>query len=172
MFRCSACGRDHDEDEVSFASPVPLQWGLLRPEERAASDITDDVCIISSSEGLSFYVRCSLEIPILGSQQTYSWGVWCSISEASMREMHEHWDGPERAHMGHYFGWLCTSIPTYPDTAFLKASVQQRPPGLRPLVELHPCDHPLVVDQRQGMERQRLQSILAKLWHADGPTAD
>ena len=50
------------------------------------------------------------------------------------------------------FGWLYVYLPTYePSTLNLQTMVQTRPLGLRPLVELEPTDHPLAVEQREGI---------------------
>ena len=79
--------------------------------------------------------------------------------------MTEHWDDANRARLGPYFGWLCTKIPGYPDSVFLKTMVHQREVGARPYVELEASDHPLAVDQRAGIDRQRLRDIVVKLLH-------
>ena len=65
------------------------------------------------------------------------------------------------------FGWLMADLPTYePTTLNLKTMVQTRPLGLRPLVELEPTDHPLAVEQREGITVARVQSIAEQLLHA------
>src|SRR5262249_4594519 len=97
-----------------------------------------------------------LEIPIRNADRSFTWGVWCSLSEKSYAEIAEHWNDPARSSFGPHFGWLCTVIPGYPDTAFLKTMVHQRDVGVRPFVELEPTDHPLAVDQREGIEKHRL----------------
>jgi hypothetical protein len=109
-----------------------------------------------------------LEIPIRGAGRSFTWGVWCSLSEQSYDEISEHWDDPGRSSIGPHFGWLCTKIPGYPDTAFLKTTVHQRDVGTRPLVELEPNDHALAVDQRMGIEELRLRELVVALLHDDG----
>jgi hypothetical protein len=71
--------------------------------------------------------------------------------------MTEHWDDPDRLRFGPYFGWLSTAIPEYPDTMYLKTIVHQRAVGERPSVELEATDHPLAVDQRNRISRERLR---------------
>jgi hypothetical protein len=66
---------------------------------------------------------------------------------------------------GPYFGWLCTTIPGYPDTAFLKTMVYQRPVGVRPTVQLEATNHPLAFDQRFGIEEGRLAETVSNLLH-------
>jgi hypothetical protein len=164
-FKCVNCGAEHNIEAISFGADAPLQWSLLSDDERSRSSLGPEQCEIESGEGKSFYIRGCIDIPIQGDDQVFTWGVWCSLSERSYVEMSIHWNDPERASRGPYFGWLCTSIPGYPDTAFLKTMVHQRAPGIRPSVELEPTDHPLAVDQRKGIPMDRLMAIVTKLLH-------
>jgi hypothetical protein len=147
-----------------------LQWGLLSDDERSRSSLGGEQCEIDSREGKSYYIRACLDIPIRGADRTFTWGVWCSLSESSFAEISAHWEDAGRAGLGPYFGWLCTKVPGYPDTAFLKTRVHQRAVGVRPFVELERTNHPLSVDQRLGVEKPRLELIVAELLHQDDTT--
>lgn len=168
-FTCSTCGEDHDLSEISFGADAPFQWEMLSDAERGESLLTPDQCVIESSEGTGRYIRACLEIPIQGQDKQFTWGVWCSLSETSFDEMHEHWRDPDRIHLGPYFGWFCTRIPGYPDTMYLKTMVHQRDVGQRPTVELEPTDHPLAVHQRQGVDPQVLRELVVRLLHDEEP---
>src|SRR5438105_4472401 len=95
-FTCSTCGAEHDLDTISFGSDAPIQWYLLSDEEQSRSRLSGEQCEIESNEGRSFYIRGRLEIPIRGTDRTFTWGVWCSLSEKSYSEIIEHWDDPAR----------------------------------------------------------------------------
>jgi len=164
-FTCDTCGGEHDVNDISFGTDSPLQWNLLTVNERNQSVLGEEQCEIANREGRSFYIRACLEIPIRGTDRKFTWGVWCSLSEKSYLEMSDHWLDPERTRFAPSFGWLCTQIPTYPNTISLKTMVHQRELGTRPLVELEPTDHPLAVDQRDGIEQARLQEIVIGLLH-------
>jgi len=164
-FRCTTCRAEHDLDEISFGTDAPVQWNLVSDEERSRSLLAEEQCEIESHEGRSFYIRACLEIPIRGTGRTFTWGVWCSLSEESYEEVSQHWDDPTRVSLGPHFGWLCTKIPGYPDTVFLKTMVHQRDVGVRPLIELEVTDHPLAVDQREGIEEDRLKKMVIELLH-------
>lgn len=164
-FTCVECGAEHDLNDVSFGAAEPLQWSLLSKDEREKSSLGGEQCEIECAEGRSFYIRGCIEIPILNTDRSFTWGVWCSLSEQSYGEMVEHWDDPGRAKLGPYFGWLCTSIPSYPDTAFLKTMVHQRGVGERPFVVLEPTEHPLSVDQHDGIDECRLKALVMPLMH-------
>jgi len=167
-FTCTTCGAEHDLDEFSFGTDAPVQWDLLSDDERSRSLLAGEQCEIETNEGPSFYVRGCLEIPIRGTSRAFTWGVWCSLSEKSYAEISEHWDDPARSGLGPYFGWLCTKIPGYPDTVFLKTMVHQREVGVRPLVELEATDHPLAVEQRDGIDEDRMKDVVIGLLHESG----
>jgi hypothetical protein len=47
----------------------------------------------------------------------------------------------------------------------LKARIHQRPVGERPWIELEPTDHPLSIEQRNGIDGARIAAI----YHAFSP---
>ena len=53
----------------------------------------------------------------------------------------------------------------YPETMNLKTRVHLRDQGIRPFIELEPTDHPLAVEQRQGISVARVAEIYAMLMH-------
>jgi hypothetical protein len=171
-FTCNICGAAHDIDEISFGTDAPVQWDLLSDVERARSLLGGEQCEIESREGRSFYIRACLEIPIRGTGRMFAWGVWCSLSEKSYSEVAAHWNDPARTSIGPHFGWLSTKIPGYPDTVFLKTMVRQREVGVRPLVELEPTDHPLAIDQRDGIDEDGLKKMVIELLHQSDQTGD
>jgi hypothetical protein len=163
--RCVSCGEAHDLSSLSFGASSPDQWERLTAEERAASILTPDQCVLRADGAEHFFLRACLEVPVHGWERPFSWGVWVSLSERSFEEVCDRWDDHDRTALGPHFGWLCTPIPGYPDTMFLKSRVHQRAPGLRPLVELEPTDHPLAVHQREGISEQALRALVLPLLH-------
>src|SRR5215217_3739199 len=107
-FTCQTCGQRHDASELSFGADAPVQWGLISDEERAKSELGGEQCVIEAEGRLCFFIRACLEVPIKGTQQAFTWGVWVSLSEKSFLEMSGHWEDPSRTSLGPYFGWLCT----------------------------------------------------------------
>jgi hypothetical protein len=168
-FTCRTCGKLHDAEEISFGADAPVQWALISDLERAKSELGGEQCVIEADSETRFFVRACLEVPIQGAARTFTWGVWVSLSEKSFQEMSEHWEDPLRTRLGPYFGWLCTKIPEYPDSMFLKTMVHQRGVGERPVVELEESDHPLSVDQRNGVDPARMQDIISKVLHSGTP---
>ena len=96
-----------------------------------------------------------LLIPVHGRAEPFGFGVWVSQSRKNFETYVENFDTPE---IGPFFGWLCTNIGYYPERSLgLKSMAHFRGNGQRPTVELEPTDHPLSVDQREGI-------TLAKAW--------
>lgn len=62
-------------------------------------------------------------------------------------------------------GWLCTALPGYPDTYGLRVQVHTMPLGSRPLFVVEPTDHPLAVEQGQGLTMQQVQEKVGRLLH-------
>lgn len=125
--------------------------------------LSSDQCIIDDKH---FFVVGNLEIPISGSDERFSWDVWVSLSHKNFARACELWEQEGRESEPPYFGWLSTSLlPCYPDTLSLKANVRTRAVGRRPLVELEPTDHPLALEQREGITLARVQEIAELVLH-------
>lgn len=163
--QCSSCKKSHALEEIAWGFTEPHQWGLLNKRERAKSELTSDCCLIETAEGVSFYIRGELLIPIRNTRKHLTLGVWSSLSKSSMSEIMKTWSDPLRVKRGPYFGWLSNAVPFVPDSMYLKASVVQRKPGVRPLIELKRSDHPLSIYQHKGVDKEDLQTILQELIH-------
>ncbi len=62
------------------------------------------------------------------------------------------------------FGWLNSRLPLYPDTLNLKTNVHLRA-AIRPWIELESTDHPLALEQQEGITLERVQEIAMRLMH-------
>lgn len=164
-FRCSSCGELHF-GMPAFGARAPLSYYAIPSEERALRcRLGSDDCII---DGESYFVQGCIEIPVHGQSEPFSWGVWVSLSEASYKQWLECFHAKERSHVGPFFGWLNAGLKPYPDTMNLKTHVHLRDGGIRPLVELEPTEHPLAVEQREGISVQRVAELYSQMVHPDG----
>jgi len=162
-FICGTCGKFHTELPMDFAAESPYPYLTIPIEKRKARCyLTSDVCVIDEKE---FFVRGCLEIPVVDGPRPFVWGVWTSVSEKSFKRIIDLWDYDGSEQEPPYFGWLCTRIPIYPDTSSLKAHLHIRPLNQRPVIELEPTDHPLVLEQRNGITMVRVREIAAALLH-------
>jgi len=162
-FKCSACGEWHDELPMGFSADAPYWYDVIAPEERERrAELSSDQCIIDDEH---FFVRGVLEIPVTDGDGPFTWGVWVSLSLKNFERMTELWEMPGREGEPPYFGWLSTALPCYPDTLSLKTHVHTRPVGTRPLIELEPTEHPLAVEQRNGITMARVKEIVERVLH-------
>ena len=111
------------------------------------------------------FIRGCIEIPIIGRSDVLMWGVWSSLSKESFLRALELWNiDPDEGESAR-FGWLSNNIKGYPPTLNLKTNVHFRAGRSRPRIVLESTDHPLAVEQRDGITIERVQQIAAALQH-------
>ena len=158
---CRCCGRQFNTLPLDFTCKAPDHWFQIPESERQhRGKLDSDVCVI---DGKDIFVRGCLEIPIVGQDDCFMWGVWVSVTKASFARILELWDAPIIEKEPPKFGWLCNNISLYPTTLNLKTHLHLRGDGSRPSIELEPTDHPLAIEQRQGISIRRVEEIAAAL---------
>ncbi|WOB06853.1 DUF2199 domain-containing protein [Piscinibacter gummiphilus] len=164
-FKCATCDEVH-EGMPTFGAKAPLSYFEIPEEEREARcDLGSDDCVIDEK---FFFVRGCIDIPVQGQADPFSWGVWVSLSRESHLKWIEYFGKEKRSHIGPFFGWLNAWLSPYPDTVNLKTRVHLRDDGIRPYIELEPTDHPLAVEQREGISVERVAEIYSLMVHRDG----
>ena len=161
---CRCCGRQYASLPMDFAVDAPAYWRQLTEDERKRSFLSTDICVIGEDR----FIRGCLEIPVRGRAERFVWGVWTSVSEASLTRAYELWDAPEiPPGEPARFGWLSNELKALygVSTLNLKAALRFRAGNLRPLIVLEPCDHPLAREQAEGITIDRVQEIAAALLH-------
>lgn len=114
-----------------------------------------------------FFARACLELPVHGEAEPFIWGVWVSLSGPSFETFKTSLEMTARSHLGPFFGWLSAALPLYSSTENLKTLLHLRD-GIRPHLELEPTDHPLAVEQRNGISVDRVAEIYAYYEHGHG----
>ncbi|MGX4693528.1 DUF2199 domain-containing protein [Streptomyces sp. JNUCC 63] len=150
---------------MNYTAEAPAMW------DPAFADADD--CLLSSDQcvvrGQHYFVKGLIEIPVIGSDEVFSWGVWVSLSRENFSRAADLWDTPGRESEKPYFGWLTTDLPIYsPTTLNLKTNVHTRPVGERPYVELEPTGHPLALEQCKGIDLDRVREIAAAVLRSGG----
>jgi len=153
---CGCCGQQFDSLPLDVGATYPLDYFMVPEVERPARiRHAKSLCAI---DGDSFYVRGCIEVPIIGHDDCFAWGVWVSVSKASWDAIRDAWDDPDCAQHGPYFGWLNAVLKLYPDTLNLKTRLHLRS-DVAPYIELEPTDHPLAREQREGITIDRVLEI-------------
>lgn len=146
---------------MAFHIEAPVYW---TPEmaDAPGCELASDQCVIN---GEHFFVRGLIDIPVIDTGETFTWGGWVSLSQESFKHASDHWNTDGREQHEPYFGWLSVLLPYEPTTLNLKTKLHSRPVGERPFIELEPTEHPLAVEQRQGITRARVQEIAEQALH-------
>ncbi len=161
-FKCSSCGETH-EGSPSFAFRAPDPY-LEQPKEvQEAGKLGSDTCRYEDEDGMHYFIRVCLEVPIHGVTEPFLWGVWVSLSEQSFARYVETYESPDTNDQ--YFGWFCNYLPYYPNTLALKTQVHPRLGNTRPYIVLEETSHPLSVDFHQGISIEKAQEIAENVMH-------
>jgi hypothetical protein len=150
-YECGSCGERHW---------APMSWRLEKPDLDPGDSAfkfsrEGELCTV----GNHHFILANVELPHCGGEK-FVWTCWVSLSDASFQRIDQRWEAADRQNDEPAIGWLSSILPTYePSTWALKARVHQRPVGERPWVELEPTDHPLSLEQRNGIEDARLAAI-------------
>ena len=142
--KCSKCGKEHT-DLPHIGADKPYHWSDEFAKE-PNSLLTSDLCII---EDRDFFVHGVIEIPVHDHEFEFGWGVWVSHKKDNFQQYREHYNS---AGIGPFFGWLCTEITFFSESTLnLKTMAHYREGRLRPRIVLEPSEHPLYIQQRDGI---------------------
>lgn len=168
-FFCSCCGEWHEG--------LPMDIAFDGPEPRlVASAEADGVPIEQSSEwyviGDTGFIRAILTIPVVDAPADeadgFCWGVWVMVSGQDFRRIvidTRETGMPEDEPM--IEGYLGNQIPGYPNTLFMDVEIDARSMTQRPSVYVKHSDHPLTIEQQQGIAMARVQEINEYLLHGE-----
>ena len=165
-YTCSCCG-DKFSGSPSFGYDLPpYVHDVPESEYQDRVKIDDDLCLIRAAgddEDDIFAIRVTIDIPIHDVEEPFNWGVWVTQSEESFFKYVDSYGKDQSGEIS--FGWLPVTMPGYKRTKdgepfeHLGCDVQWQPKGERPVLVLHECDHPLYIDQRDGISWERAVEI-------------
>ena len=171
-WQCGSCEEWHTGPALDFGYSEPHYWTetyetahrwTFLPsgdiENPHSTFLDEDYCAIDDE---NFFVRGLIHLPVIGTAETFCWGVWGSLSRPNFEDLLKAEDGPNRAEFQPMFSWLCTQIADYPDTLSLKMYAHIQEPGLRPHFELQPSEHPLAQEFLNGITPERVKEIMLR----------
>jgi hypothetical protein len=148
----------YDELPLTFGNDFPDYYFSVPLDEREKRiELQESLCVV---DGVHFFHRGRLIIPIKDYDQDLTFNVWTSISEDNFRKRNELWENPRRVDEEPYFGWLQTTIPSYGDTLNLKTIAIENDVGLIPTIKMIEDEHPLTIDQEKGITFDRALEIV------------
>lgn len=161
-FKCSSCGDLH-EGSPSFGFRAPDTYLQQSEEAQEAGELSSDLCRYTDEDGEHFFARVIIEVPIIGVEEPFLWGVWVSLSQESFEHYVETYDEPDTERV--YFGWFCNTLPYYKETFALATDVHPRANGERPCLQLHEVQHEFYQDFVHGISIEKAQKIAELCMH-------
>lgn len=168
-WKCGSCEEWHTGPCLDFSYGAPVYWSneyeeadtghdsILPGDERPKTFLDEDFCAI---EDRDFFIRGLIHLPIIGTAETFRWGVWGSLSRENFENLLNVIDDPKRVELPALFSWLSNQIDGYPDTINLKMYAHIQEPGQRPNFELELTDHPLSREYHNGITAERVKEIM------------
>lgn len=154
-YECKTCGGVH-EGIPSMGADEPWHLGGIPEAERESRVMhCSDACVIDKKD---FFIRGVIEIPLVGEEDCFTFGAWVSLARNNFIT---YMDNLEIADIGPFFGWLCSELDNYsPSTINLQTQVVFRGNQQRPTITVAPTDHPLAIDQHNGITLERAWEIV------------
>lgn len=154
LVKCSVCGKTHslENSELAFGLPDEI-YELTEAERTARCDINSDICAI---ERKRFVIRGLLPLRVKGRRRKYCIGVWSEISEGAFSRIYSLWSDPNQVNEPRLSGSLANRLPLHRKNSIgLPIAIQLTGPKSRPEFYLEPADHPLYVEQANGIDGHR-----------------
>jgi len=169
-WKCASCEKWHTGPllDLSFSAPhywsseevTGSRWKVLRSgeiEKTCQSFLDSDYCAIDDRD---FFVRGIIELPILGTAESFRWGVWGSLSRENFEALLRDEEEPGRVERPPMFSWLSSQISDYPKTLSLKMHAHIQEPGARPQFHLERCDNLLAREFHEGIAPERVRDLM------------
>jgi hypothetical protein len=164
VFKCSCCGLAYEELPLCFGNDYPDYYYSVHPEEREQRlELKESLCVV---DGEHFFHRGRLTLPIIDYKEDLIFNVWTSISPTNFSIRMDLWNDLNRIKQEPYFGWLQTIVPTYGDTLNIKTIAIEQEVGFIPEIKSIEENHPLTIDQTNGITYKKATEIVDKILHA------
>ena len=168
-FRCAQCGAHHQVlFDLAFNHPDP--W--TGPGDQAPNRdlpaalasgrdlLTEDFCLLGEHR----FVRAILPLPLQGSDESFAFGVWGSLSHPRFDAYVAGFDDPIGGDLTPAFSWLSNCLPGAAD-APVKASLTPQPDRQRPILRITDPTHPFFISQTDGLSFDALMAIYRDSGH-------
>jgi hypothetical protein len=160
---CSCCGDSHSGVyDIAYDHPDPWSHG-----HRGASGqdhlqiggdwLTSDLCCLDGH----YSIRCTLPIPVIGSGQTFSFGIWVSCSEETIKAYASAWKSDDYSTFHPWSGCLINDLPTFDAEDWILGEADAGDGSLRPTFHVSPETHHIGLLQKTGITFDRLLDIYA-----------
>lgn len=157
-YYCSECGIYHRDIPFSYGADEPVSYFNLT--DKSNSVINKDLCIIDNKR---FFIKGQIKIKVIDSGNDFSWNVWIEIAKSDFDNEEANWEDENRFLNKTYSGVLDTVLNCYPDTVGLYVKVQTQKIGIVPLIRIEDSNHPLFLEQENGIDMNRVIFFAKKI---------
>lgn len=144
-------------DPLPNDAPKHENWLLLQED---GDILTEDFCRMDTYR----FVRCVLEIPLLGTTEHLVLGVWGTLSQTNFERYADTFDTGDQAALGNMSSWLSNAVPPG-STLPVAMTMVPRNERQRPQLMYADEEHPLFVAQRDGLSFDALTDLLRDFGH-------
>ena len=164
-FICTVCNEKHD-DWPALTYDSPSNYNQLSNDEKSTiGSLNGDLCVITYPDQIDRFIRCTMTQQIIDSCQNLDYGLWVSLSEASLEDYSKNFDNTN--HQASYFGWLSNDLPKYDSGSSIPATVVTRTGNQRPEIIPHEdFDHPFVKDYYNGITTEEAEARIREMLRA------
>ncbi|MBT8457201.1 MAG: DUF2199 domain-containing protein [Alphaproteobacteria bacterium] len=162
-FECPCCGkRFGGVYDVVFDHPDP--WGHGN-RAKSGEDIlwagknwlSSDLCVQDGD----YFVRCIMPFPIIGSDQSFAFGVWGSVSKDSFKHFYMGFDTSDYGDFTGCFSWLSNNIPHVGQDDWIPCDLMIEDPTKRPVLYAQSKAAAVRAHQENGITFDQLLDIYA-----------
>ncbi|MEL7515580.1 MAG: DUF2199 domain-containing protein [Pseudomonadota bacterium] len=162
-FECPCCGQTFGGVfDIGCDHPDPWPHGSLRDTDHETlvvgqDKLSSDLCAFAGG----YYIRCILPLPVLGSDQSFAYGVWASVKDENFNAYVNAWQNDDYSDFPGCFAWLMNDLPGWAIEDWLPCGLETGDGGDRPVLWVHEDRHPLATAQREGITFDRLLDLYA-----------
>ncbi|MEM7057236.1 MAG: DUF2199 domain-containing protein [Pseudomonadota bacterium] len=151
-YTCVATGEEKiGLPEITYPGPAQLDDAQGNPNSQVLQS-GQDLCSIRIDGKDHFWIRALLPLRIKDKCETWSFGVWASVSGEHFKRYEETLHQDQRD-LGTMSGYLSNAVPGVPNSLDLDVSIVPNDPGMRPWLLLREpqVPHPLFDAQQEGI---------------------
>lgn len=160
---CNICHQPHDigATELGFQMPDAVH-GMPVADRETRCRMSRDLCVLDNSQ---FFIRGVLPMPVAGLDEPFGIGAWAQVDQPDFIRYTELWDDNGQGSEPPFEGMMANDIDGYPSTSGLMMSIRLKSAESRPDFILTDTNHPLALEQRNGMDIDKLMTMLHR-YHA------
>lgn len=160
-WQCESCDAPHS-GMFDLAAAAPDHWVkdcIYEPNSALRLDddfLSEDFCVLG---GRDFFVRCVLEIPVVGINQRFGFSCWSTLSRQNFQNYVGHFDDGHYPDAGPWSSWLSNYFYLYVADEPTACWMKPRNDRLRPTLHVHDPHHPLAIAQKKGIKPDEVLAI-------------